>query len=55
MVNAINVELDVITVNHDHYYAEGRTGTTAEKKERLDKTAVCRNQTSRNRNFVVLE
>jgi len=52
MVNAINVELDVITVSHDHYYAEERTGTTAENKG-LDKTAVCRNQTSRN--FVVLE
>ena len=48
MVNAIPVELNVISVGQDHDYAEQSTGTTAETKQDLDRTAVCRNQNSRN-------
>ena len=43
MMNAIPVELDVISIRRDHDYAEHSTGNTADNKEDLDKTAVCRN------------
>ena len=54
MVNAIPVELDVISIRHDHDYAEQSASTTADTKQDLDRTAVCRNQNSR-LNCVVYE
>ena len=48
MANAIPVELDVISIRHDHGYAEQSTGTTGDAKQDLDTTAVCRNKNSRN-------
>ena len=43
-MNAIPVELDVISIRRNHEYAEHSTGNTADNKEGLDKTALCQNQ-----------